>query len=114
MKLSTRDQMDPPSVPGPGDSGFHLAWGGTSSRRSGDRTVTSTLSSPPAPVVRPTAQSRVVQKFLQNLPGMPSVSVTNRVGGGGSIAMHFLTQQPGDAHYIGVLSTPLLTNTSSA
>ena len=39
----------------------------------------------------------------------PSVSVTNRVGGG-----HYrddvLTQHPGDAHYIGVLSTGLLTN----
>jgi putative tricarboxylic transport membrane protein len=55
-------------------------------------------------------QSRVVQKFLQSLSGMPSVSVTNRAGGGGSIAMTFLTQHPGDAHYIGVLSTALLTN----
>jgi putative tricarboxylic transport membrane protein len=55
-------------------------------------------------------QSRVVQKFIQSLPGVPSVTVTNRVGGGGSIAMTFLTQHPGDAHYIGVLSTALLTN----
>jgi putative tricarboxylic transport membrane protein len=55
-------------------------------------------------------QSRVVQKFLQSVPAIPSVSVTNRVGGGGTIAMTFLTQHPGDAHYIGVLSTSLLTN----
>jgi len=49
-------------------------------------------------------QSRVVQKFLQSVPVIPSVSVTNRVGGGGTIAMTFLTQHPGDAHYLGVLS----------
>lgn len=55
-------------------------------------------------------QCRVVQKFLQTVPGIPSVSVTHRPGGGGSIAMSFLTQHPGDAHYIGVLSTSLLTN----
>ena len=55
-------------------------------------------------------QSRVVQKFLQSVPVIPSVSVTNRVGGGGTIAMTFLTQHPGDAHYLGVLSTSLLTN----
>jgi putative tricarboxylic transport membrane protein len=55
-------------------------------------------------------QSRVVQKFLQSVPAIPSVSVTNRVGGAGTIAMTFLTQHPGDAHYIGVLSTSLLTN----
>lgn len=55
-------------------------------------------------------QSRMVQKFLQELPGIPSVTVTNRPGGGGSIAMQTLLQQPGDAHYIGVLSTSLLTN----
>ncbi len=55
-------------------------------------------------------QSRVVQKFLQGLPGMPSVTVTNRPGGGGTIAHHFLMQQAGDAHYLGVLSTGLLTN----
>jgi putative tricarboxylic transport membrane protein len=55
-------------------------------------------------------QSRVAQKFLQAVPGIPSVSVTNRPGGGGTIAMQFLIQQPGDAHYLGVLSTALVTN----
>jgi putative tricarboxylic transport membrane protein len=55
-------------------------------------------------------QSRVVQKFLQGIPGIPSVTVTNRPGGGGTIALHFITQQPGDAHYLGVLSTGLITN----
>lgn len=55
-------------------------------------------------------QSRTVQKFLQTLPGMPSVTVTNRPGGGGTLALQFLIQQAGNAHYIGVLSTVLLTN----
>ena len=55
-------------------------------------------------------QSRVVQRFLQGIPGIPSVTVTNRPGGGGTIALHFITQQTGDAHYLGVLSTGLITN----
>jgi putative tricarboxylic transport membrane protein len=55
-------------------------------------------------------QARVAQKFLQSLPGIPSVSVTNRAGGGGSVALTFLTQHPGDAHSLCILSTALLTN----
>jgi putative tricarboxylic transport membrane protein len=55
-------------------------------------------------------QSRTVQKFLQSVPGIPSVTVTNKPGGGGSISMQYLVQQPGDAHYLGVLSTALVTN----
>jgi putative tricarboxylic transport membrane protein len=55
-------------------------------------------------------QSRMVQRFLQGLPGIPSVTVSNRPGGGGTIAHHFLMQQAGDAHYLGILSTGLLTN----
>jgi putative tricarboxylic transport membrane protein len=55
-------------------------------------------------------QCRIVQKFLQTIPGMPSVTVTNRPGGAGTIALHAITQQAGDAHYLGVLSTGLVTN----
>ncbi len=55
-------------------------------------------------------QSRVVQKFLQSVPGIPSVTVTNRAGGGGLVALTFIAQHPEDAHYLGVLSTALLTN----
>jgi putative tricarboxylic transport membrane protein len=55
-------------------------------------------------------QARVVQKFLQAMPGIPSVTVTNRPGGGGTIAHHFIMQQTADAHYLGILSTGLLTN----
>ena len=55
-------------------------------------------------------QARVVQKFLQSLPGMPSVSVTNRAGGGGMLALSYLVQRAGDPHYLGILSTAVVTN----
>ena len=54
--------------------------------------------------------ARVVQKLLQANPVFPSVSVTNRPGGGGSVAFNFLTQHPGDAHYIATFSPTMLTN----
>jgi putative tricarboxylic transport membrane protein len=55
-------------------------------------------------------QSRLVQKMLQTLPGMPSITVVNRAGGAGVVALTFMTQHPGDAHYISVLSTAIVTN----
>ena len=54
--------------------------------------------------------ARVLQKLLQANPAFPSVSVTNRPGGGGTIAWTFLTQHPGDAHYIATFSPTMLTN----
>ncbi len=54
--------------------------------------------------------ARIVQKLLQANPLFPSVSVTNRQGGGGTIAWSFLTQHPGDAHYIATFSSTMLTN----
>ena len=54
--------------------------------------------------------ARVTQKLLQANPVFPSVSVTNRGGGGGTMAWTFLTQHPGDAHYIATFSTSMLTN----
>jgi len=54
--------------------------------------------------------ARVVQKLLQANPAFPSVSVTNRPGGGGTVAWTFLTQHPGDAHYIATFSPTMLTN----
>jgi putative tricarboxylic transport membrane protein len=54
--------------------------------------------------------ARVVQKLLQTNPAFPSVSVTNRPGGGGSVAFNFLTQHPGDGHYIATFSPTMLTN----
>jgi putative tricarboxylic transport membrane protein len=55
-------------------------------------------------------QARVAQKFLQSLPGIPSVSVTNRAGGGGLLALNFMAQHQGDPHYLSILSTGILTN----
>jgi putative tricarboxylic transport membrane protein len=54
--------------------------------------------------------ARVVQKLLLANPAFPSVSVTNRPGGGGSVAFTFLTQHPGDPHYIATFSPTMLTN----
>jgi putative tricarboxylic transport membrane protein len=54
--------------------------------------------------------ARVLQKLLQGNPVFPSVSVSNRPGGGGTVAWTFLTQHPGDAHYIATFSPTLLTN----
>jgi len=54
--------------------------------------------------------ARVVQKLLQANPAFPSVSVTNRPGGGGSVAFTFLTQHPVDPHYIATFSPTMLTN----
>jgi putative tricarboxylic transport membrane protein len=54
--------------------------------------------------------ARVVQKLLQANAVFPSVSVTNRPGGGGSVAFNFLAQHPGDAHYIATFSPTMLTN----
>lgn len=55
-------------------------------------------------------QSRLIQKMLQTLPGMPPITVVNRAGGGGMVALSFMAQHPGDAHYISVLSTAIVTN----
>lgn len=54
--------------------------------------------------------ARVVQKLLQANPAFPSISVTNRPGGGGTVAWTFLTQHAGDAHYIATFSPTMLTN----
>jgi putative tricarboxylic transport membrane protein len=55
-------------------------------------------------------QGRAAQRFLQSLPGIPSVTVTNRPGGGGTVAWTFVNQHPGDAHYISTFGTAILTN----
>jgi putative tricarboxylic transport membrane protein len=52
----------------------------------------------------------VVQKHLQAFPGIPSVVINYRPGGGGSLAYVYLAQHPGDGHYITVMTTGLLTN----
>lgn len=55
-------------------------------------------------------QARFVQRALQALPGIPSMTVTNRAGGGGIVALTFISQQPPDAHYLSTLSTAIVTN----
>ena len=54
--------------------------------------------------------ARVVQKLLQANPAFPSISVTNRPGGGGTVAWTYLAQQPGDPHYIATFSPTMVTN----
>lgn len=55
-------------------------------------------------------QARTVQALLQGLPGIPSVTVNNRPGGGGAVALTVLAQHPGDAHYLYVMQTGILVN----
>jgi putative tricarboxylic transport membrane protein len=55
-------------------------------------------------------QARTVQKLLQSMPGMPSVIVNNRPGGGGTVALAALSQHAGDAHYYYVMQSGLLVN----
>ena len=55
-------------------------------------------------------QARVIQHFVQALPGVPSVTVTNRPGGGGTIAWTVLNQHRGDAHYIATMNVTLVSN----
>lgn len=55
-------------------------------------------------------QARATQRFLQALPGIPSVTVSNRPGGAGTVAWTFVNQHPGDAHYLGTMNVTLLTN----
>lgn len=53
---------------------------------------------------------RVPQRLLQSMPGMPSITVVNKQGGGGNLAYTYLAQHEKDAHYLCNLSTGLLTN----
>ncbi|HXF67007.1 MAG TPA: tripartite tricarboxylate transporter substrate binding protein [Burkholderiales bacterium] len=56
-------------------------------------------------------QARQLQRLLlQAVPAFPSITVTNRPGGGGLVAWTVLAQRGGDAHSIATLSTALLTN----
>jgi putative tricarboxylic transport membrane protein len=54
-------------------------------------------------------QARVTQKFLQSMPGMRSIIVNNKPGGGGTIALTYLAQHVADPHYISSLATSSLT-----
>ena len=54
--------------------------------------------------------ARVLQRLLQANPAFPSISVTNKPGGGGVVAWTFMAQHPGDPHYIATFSSTMLTN----
>ena len=54
--------------------------------------------------------ARVVQKLLQANPAFPSISVSNRPGGGGTVAWTYLAQQPGNPHYLATFSPTMVTN----
>jgi putative tricarboxylic transport membrane protein len=54
--------------------------------------------------------ARVMQKLLAANPAFPSVSVTNRPGGGATVAMTFMSQHAGDAHTISTFSATVITN----
>lgn len=53
---------------------------------------------------------RVPQRIMQGFAGMPSITVVNKPGGGGTLAYTYLMQHEKDAHYLCNLSTGLLTN----
>ena len=57
--------------------------------------------------------ARVVQKLLQANPAFPSVSVSNRQGGGGTVAWTYLAQQPGNPHYIATFSPTMVSTLPS-
>ena len=55
-------------------------------------------------------EARETQRFLQQLPGMPPITVINRQGGSGTIAWTSVQQRAGEAHTIATLNVALLTN----
>ena len=55
-------------------------------------------------------QGRAAQRYLQTFPGLPSVTVVNKPGGGGNVALALINERAGDGHLLGILSTGLVTN----
>ena len=55
--------------------------------------------------------ARFIQKLIQErqLVNVPS-AIVNKPGGGSSIGYAYLNQHPGDAHYLMLLTVPLVTN----
>lgn len=54
--------------------------------------------------------ARTVQKVMQGKKLVESVTVVNKPGGGGTISRTYLSQHPGDGHYLLVTSPTMLTN----
>ncbi len=56
-------------------------------------------------------QARLLQRIFQERKLFePPSSVSNRPGGGGAVALAFLAQHKGDAHYLQVVAQPLISN----
>jgi putative tricarboxylic transport membrane protein len=54
---------------------------------------------------------RMVQKILQDMKLVPTpVTVVNRPGGGGAVALTYLSQHAGDGHHLMINAISLLTN----
>jgi putative tricarboxylic transport membrane protein len=55
--------------------------------------------------------ARIIQKILQDRRFIDvPINVVNKPGGGGTLAQAYLNQRPGDAHYIEMTATSILTN----
>ena len=66
---------------------------------------------PAAPGAAFDTTGRTIQRILQDQKMLPvSSSVINKAGGGGTIAMSYLNQRPGDGHYLFVMTASVLTN----
>lgn len=66
---------------------------------------------PAAPGAAFDTTGRTIQRILQEQKMLPvSSSVINKAGGGGTIAMSYLNQRPGDGHYLFVMTASVLTN----
>ena len=56
-------------------------------------------------------QGRLIQRIFQERKLIEqSVSVSNRPGGGGAVALAFMAQHKGDPHYMQVVAQPLISN----
>src|ERR1700712_1542253 len=66
---------------------------------------------PAAPGAAFDTTGRTIQRLLQEQKMLTgSSSVINKAGGGGTIAMSYLNQHAGDAHYLFVMTASVLTN----
>lgn len=66
---------------------------------------------PAAPGAAFDTTGRTIQRVIQDQKMLPvSSSVINKAGGGGTIAMNYLNQRPGDGHYLFVMTASVLTN----
>ncbi len=66
---------------------------------------------PAAPGAAFDTTGRTIQRIIQDQKMLPvSSSVINKAGGGGTIAMNYLNQRPGDGHYLFVMTASVLTN----